>query len=79
VTADVGKDVVKEEHSSFAGGIVSWYHHSGNQSGGSSENWTRYYLRTQLYLGIYPKDAPTCNKDTCSTMFIAAIFIITRS
>jgi hypothetical protein len=23
-------------------------------------------------LGIYPKDAPTYNKDTCSTMFIAA-------
>jgi hypothetical protein len=30
-------------------------------------------------LGIYPKDALTCNKDTCSTMFITAIFIITRS
>ena len=30
-------------------------------------------------LGIYPKDAPTCNKDTCSTMFIAALFIIARS
>ena len=27
-------------------------------------------------LGIYPEDAPTCNKDTCSTMFIAALFII---
>jgi hypothetical protein len=27
-------------------------------------------------LGIYPEDAPTCNKDTCSTMFIAVIFII---
>ena len=30
-------------------------------------------------LGIYPEDAPTCNKDTCSTMFIAALFIIARS
>ena len=29
-------------------------------------------------LGIYPENAPTCNKDTCSTMFIAAIFIIAR-
>jgi hypothetical protein len=29
-------------------------------------------------LGIYPEDAPTCNKDTCSTMFIAALFIIAR-
>ena len=26
-------------------------------------------------LGIYPEDAPTCKKDTCSTMFIAAIII----
>jgi len=30
-------------------------------------------------LGIYPKDAPTYNKNTCSTMFIAALFIIARS
>jgi hypothetical protein len=30
-------------------------------------------------LGIYAEDAPTCNKDTCSTMFIAVIFIIARS
>ena len=29
--------------------------------------------------GIYPKDASTCNKNTCSTMFIAALFIIVRS
>jgi hypothetical protein len=30
-------------------------------------------------LGIYPEDAPTCNKDTCSTMFISALFIMARS
>ena len=30
-------------------------------------------------LGIYPEDDPTGNKDTCSTMFIAALFIIARS
>jgi hypothetical protein len=30
-------------------------------------------------LGIYPEDAPTYNMDTCSTMFIAALFIIARS
>jgi hypothetical protein len=28
---------------------------------------------------MYPEDAPTCNKDTCSTVFIAALFIIARS
>ena len=30
-------------------------------------------------LGIYQEDVPTYNKDTCYTMFIAAIFIIARS
>jgi hypothetical protein len=30
-------------------------------------------------VGIYPKDYATCNKDTCFTMFIAALFIIARS
>jgi hypothetical protein len=29
-------------------------------------------------LGIYPEDVPTGKKDTCSTMFIAALFIISR-
>jgi hypothetical protein len=81
VTADAGEDVEKEEHSSIVGGIASWHNTSGNQSGEFlrkldivlSEN-----LAIPL-LGIYPKDSPTCNKDTCSTMFIAALFIIARS
>jgi hypothetical protein len=30
-------------------------------------------------LDIYSEDVPTVNKDTCSTMFIAASFIVTRS
>jgi hypothetical protein len=30
-------------------------------------------------LDIYPEDAPTCNKDTCSIMFMAALFILSRS
>jgi hypothetical protein len=30
-------------------------------------------------LGIYPEDVPTGNKDTHSTMFIAALFVIARS
>jgi hypothetical protein len=32
-----------------------------------------------LLLGIYPEDVPTGNKNTCSTIFIAGLFIITRS
>jgi hypothetical protein len=30
-------------------------------------------------LGIYPKDAPTSCKVTCSTMFVAALFVIDRN
>jgi hypothetical protein len=30
----------KKKTSSIAGGIASWYNHSRNQFGGSSENWT---------------------------------------
>jgi hypothetical protein len=30
-------------------------------------------------LGIYPEDVPTNKKETCSTMCIAALFIIARS
>jgi hypothetical protein len=30
-------------------------------------------------LGIHPENVPTGNKDTCSTMFIAALFIIAKS
>jgi hypothetical protein len=30
-------------------------------------------------LGIYPEDVPICNKGTCSTLFIPALFVIARS
>jgi hypothetical protein len=42
------KDVEKEEHSSIVGRIASWYNHFRNQSGGSSENWTDFFLRMFL-------------------------------
>jgi hypothetical protein len=31
------------------------------------------------FLDICPEDAPTCNKDTCPTMLIVALFIIARA
>jgi hypothetical protein len=49
VTVDAEEDVDKEEHSSIAGGIASWYNQSGNQSGSYSDNWTWYYMRMQIY------------------------------
>jgi hypothetical protein len=35
----------KEEHSSIASEIANWYNSSGNQSGDSSENWKKIYLK----------------------------------
>jgi hypothetical protein len=32
LTVRAGEHVEKEKHSSIAGGIASWYNHSGNQS-----------------------------------------------
>jgi hypothetical protein len=80
VTADAGEDVEKEQQSSISGGIASWYNHSGNKFGGSSEKLDIVLPEGPAIplLGIYP-DVLTCNKDTCSTMFIAALFIIARS
>jgi hypothetical protein len=79
VTADAGEDVVKEEHSSIAGGTASWKttleislvvsQKIGHSTSRGSSNTSP---------GHIPTDVPTYN-DTCSTMFIAALFIITRS
>jgi hypothetical protein len=30
-------------------------------------------------LGIYTKEAPSCHRYMCSTMFIAALFVVSRS
>jgi hypothetical protein len=77
VTAVAGEDVEKEEYSFIAGGIASLYNHSGYQSGGSSE--IEPEDPAIPLLGIYPEDVPTRKKDTCSNMFIAALFIIARA
>jgi hypothetical protein len=37
------------------------------------------YIISIPLLGIYPENVPTGKKDTCSTMFIASLFIIARS
>jgi hypothetical protein len=80
VTADAGEDVEKEEHSSIAGGIALvqplW-----------KSVW-QFLRKLDIVLpedpaipllSIYPKDTPTCYKDTGSTVFIAALFITARS
>ena len=78
MTADAGKDMEKEEHSSIVGEIASMYNHSGNQFCRKLDIVLPEDPAIPL-LGIYPEDVPTCNKNTCSNMFIAALFIIARS
>jgi len=65
VTADVGKDVGKEERSSIVGGIASWCDHWKSV-------W-RFLRKLDIVLpedpaipllDIYSKDAPTFYKDT---------------
>ena len=70
----------KEENSPTAGGIARWYNHYGNQFGNFFRKLDIVLSEdpTIPLLGIYPEDAPTCKKDTCSAMFIAALFIIAR-
>jgi len=45
-----------EVHPSMAGGRTRFNSHFGNKYGGFSENWKWTYLRTQLLVGIHPKD-----------------------
>jgi hypothetical protein len=73
VTVDAGQDVEKEDLSLIAGGIPKLVQQLWNSV------WN--FLRkvgivlpedpATALLGIYPEDAKTYNKETCSTMFIA--------
>jgi hypothetical protein len=81
VTADAGKVLEKEEHSSIASGISDWYKHS-------KKSFWQFLRKLDIVLpddplipvlDISSEDAPTCNKDTCPAMFIEALFIIARS
>ena len=80
MTAYAGEDVEQSKYSSIAGGSANLYSFFGNHYGRFSEKWKSIYLKIQLYhLGIYPKDALSYHKDTYSTIFIAALFIISRT
>jgi hypothetical protein len=80
VTVEAGKDVEKEEHSSIAGQIASWYNHSRNQfSTIFSGNWNWYCVRTQQFHSWAFTQKMLQHVITCSTIFIATLFIIARS
>ncbi|EGV93069.1 Retrovirus-related Pol polyprotein LINE-1 [Cricetulus griseus] len=70
-----GEDVEKEENSSIAGGSANLYNHFGNQYGCFLGKWKSVYLKIQQFLSW----AHSNNKDICSTIFIAALFVISRT
>ena len=76
MTTYAGEDVGKGEHSSTAGGSANFFSHFGDQYGSSPGKWESVAIPL---LVIYPNDSYPCNKDICSTMFIAALFVIART
>jgi hypothetical protein len=80
VTTHVGEDLEKEEHSSIAGGIATWYTTleidlEFPQKFGNRSTWRP----SNTNLGNIPNRSPLCHRGTCSTMFITALFVIARS
>lgn len=64
-------------------GSSNLYNHYENQNDSSSKSWKPIYLYIPLLsillLGIYRMDTSSYNKDTCSTIFIIALFIVARN
>ena len=56
--------------------IANLCSHCGNQCGSFSGNWESIYLKTQQF---HSWNALSYYKSICSTMFIAALFVIVRT
>jgi hypothetical protein len=80
VTAHAGEDVKQGEHSFIAGERENSYNHLENQLAVSQKigNNSTQDLAIPLMV-IYSKDGPLNPRDTCSTMFIEALFITARN
>ena len=62
------------------GGNVNWYNHYGEQYGGSLENYTQnYHMTQQSHSWTYIWTKLSFEKDTCTCMFIAALFTIAKT
>jgi len=57
------------------------YNYFGNHLGLSQKTENSLTSRSNYTtpLGTYPKDASLYHRDTCSAMFIAALFVLARS
>ena len=77
---NAGKTMEKRKPSYTVGGNVSCYSHYGKQYGQSSENWKikLLYEPAVSLLRIY-SGKPIIHKDTCTPMFIEALFTIAKT
>ena len=77
---NAGEDAGKRKSSYTVSGNVNWYSHCGNQPGGFSKKLKLNYHMTQQFCSwkIPPpqKKKILIQKDTCTLIFIAALFTI---
>jgi hypothetical protein len=80
MSAYAGEDVEQGAPSSIADRSVNFYKNFENQYGSSQKIEINIPQDPAVsLLGIYPNDVPSYHKDTCLTMFIAALSMISRN
>ena len=67
----------KREPSYTVGGNANYYSHNGEQCGDSLKNWKLPYNPAIPLLGIHTEET-RIERDTCTPMFITALFTIAR-
>ena len=69
--------MVKRESSFAAGGNANWYSHYGEQYGYSLKNWKQNcHITQQSHCWAYMPRKPEFERDTCTPLFIIALFTI---
>ena len=68
------------EPSHTVGGNANWYRHQGEQCGNSLKNWDYNCIQWHRNptAGLHTEESGT-ESDTCTLMFIAALFTIART
>ena len=76
---NAGEGVEKREPSYVVVGNVNWYNHYGKQYGGTSEKSIQISMWSWNFIPGHISRQTFIQKDTCTPVFIAAIFKIVRT
>ena len=80
MTVYAGQDAEKEEHSSTAGGVLTCTATVEISMATPQENGKEpTTISSNSTLRHIPNEAQSCNKDRCSMMFMAALFVVARN